>query len=190
VLSFRVRGKFVSFIGIKCDPISHVEKLFVDINRTAKEYNILIIALNAIHILNWRVLLKAVEHAIRAFERGVNISRKIPIEVMLYLSGKRQINEALSIFGLKPNITEIVVVLISEEVISEELINTIIKLFPNARISDNLLFPSQEKLQAIQELYDIREEELNASVIKGNELLEELIEKIILSRIALFECKK
>ncbi|MEM2935019.1 MAG: KEOPS complex subunit Cgi121 [Candidatus Thermoplasmatota archaeon] len=43
----------------------------------------------------------AYEHAKRAFEKGKNICKKIEMEMLLYASGKRQINEAISLIGAK-----------------------------------------------------------------------------------------
>ncbi len=44
-------------------------------------------------------IISAIKHALRAFDRGENISNKLRVEILLYLSGKRQIKEAISLLG-------------------------------------------------------------------------------------------
>ncbi len=63
----------------------------------------------------------ALMKAVRAFENGQNVSNSLATETMLYMSGCRQIQEAVALLGLKRNSRSIVCVADLAEVIKEKL---------------------------------------------------------------------
>jgi len=58
-----------------------------------------IILLNGEFIISRRILESAYLKAERAFNEGTNISRDLGTEIMLYLSGDRQVSRAIEKFG-------------------------------------------------------------------------------------------
>jgi KEOPS complex subunit Cgi121 len=56
----------------------------------------------------------ALEHALRAFERGTNVASSLMMEVLVYASGERQISTALEKMGVKEGRDGVVIVALGE----------------------------------------------------------------------------
>jgi KEOPS complex subunit Cgi121 len=54
----------------------------------------------------------AARKAIRAFKEGRNFAKTLPVEVLLYASGKRQISEAMGFMGVHPGRSQLGIVAI------------------------------------------------------------------------------
>mgnify|MGYP000241628060 CR=1 FL=1 len=191
MLSFRIRGRYITITGFKCPPIGDPEAFLSKVNELAERMKVTMVALDASLLLSWRVLIKAIEAALRAFDEKSNISRKIAIEVMLYLSCSRQINQALSAFGIKRETQEIALILLSHEPNTHRALKEFRKLFPHFRAFDELLIKrNSHHLRRIRDFYGISGAELSASRIKGDEELAVLIEKSLISRMAMVDAYK
>lgn len=59
-------------------------------------------------------LIAAVNHAVRAFLYETNICNSLDMEILLYASGKKQINNALAILGIKEGMESFVLILVGE----------------------------------------------------------------------------
>ncbi len=57
-------------------------------------------------------LRSAAAHALRAKERGTMRSGSLPVEMLLYASGRRQIKEAMAVMGLTPQTERVAAVLV------------------------------------------------------------------------------
>ncbi len=72
------------------------EELFKELEESlGEDFQIM----NSEYIFYPEQLISAVKNALRSFERGENISNKLRVEILLYLSGRRQIREAISLLG-------------------------------------------------------------------------------------------
>ncbi len=69
------------------------------------------LALDAGMVCGREHLESAVEHALRAFDRGTNSANDIMMETMLYASGERQISKAREKMGVKETSVEVALIL-------------------------------------------------------------------------------
>lgn len=187
MLAFKVYNKFVVMAGLRTKPIDDVKSFIKNIENLARSFNAEIILLNGEIVYSWRVILKALELALRAFKRGTNIAKKLPLEVMLYLHGVRQIREAIKVYGLKEGVTNIAVVILAESPhYSTQVYRNLIEQL-KMKENSSVLKPSSLKAKLVASLYNISQKELEASKISGKETMEELIEKLLISRVVMTE---
>ncbi len=67
----------------------------------------------------------AFQKAVRAFETGNNVSDSIATETMLYMSGRRQIQEAVDLIGVKKDSRLVVCIAEMESDIEKELVEAL-----------------------------------------------------------------
>ncbi|MFQ5887123.1 MAG: KEOPS complex subunit Cgi121 [Candidatus Hydrothermarchaeales archaeon] len=115
----------------------------------------------------------AVSQAEKAFERNENISNDLLIEVMVRMSGQRQINKAFEMFGLKDS-TEVVL-------ISKKDPRNFLKA--NGWVKDkSILDIDKEKFDRIRAAFHIGEKEIEAA---SNEDRIATLVDIVKERVAL-----
>ena len=190
MMTFRLEDSIIAFAGFRTTPIADVESFLEDLNKLSEITSTEIVALAANSVYSWRVLLRATAAALRAFKRGRNIARKLSLEVMLNLSGSRQIREAIKECGLRKGASSIVILIIARDpslcTKVHDLLVTKYKLVEDPSV----LNPSSGKARAMILKLGISEKAIKASRINGDESLEELVEKFLLSRIAMLELQR
>ncbi len=129
--------------------------------------------LNADMICGKDHLVSATNHAIRAFERGMNCSSSLPMETLLYASGERQISKALKKMNIKVGSERLALVLF--DVVDVEPILKDLRLSRD----DDVLDASIEK--ALR--FGISNEEMKA-------VPEDMIEDLVLERVAFVGLQK
>jgi KEOPS complex subunit Cgi121 len=77
--------------------------------------------LNAQKVFGKDHVLSALQKAARAFDNGQNVSDSLATETMLYMSGCRQIQEAVELFGIKEEVGQIVIIADHSADIEEKL---------------------------------------------------------------------
>lgn len=85
-------------------------------------------------------------HALKAFERGQNISSDMGIEICLRVAGMRQISRAIELLGIKEGEMEICAVLVD---CGDEVIKFLDSIFER---DDGVLEPDEEYLRRIYDL--------------------------------------
>ncbi|MEJ8542708.1 KEOPS complex subunit Cgi121 [Methanothermobacter wolfeii] len=88
-------------------------------------------------------------HAVRAFERGNNISSDTGIEVCLRIAGMRQISRALELLGIREGEMEICAILVDCETDVQEFLDS------RFQRDDRVLEPDEDYLRS---LYGLGEE--------------------------------
>ena len=68
--------------------------------------------LDAAAVVNADHLRSAAEHALRSRERGTMRAGALPMEILLYASGRRQIREAMALSGLRDDTRRIAAVIV------------------------------------------------------------------------------
>ena len=127
--------------------------------------------INSEYVTDLKTIKFGVRKALKSWREGRNVAKTLPIEVLLYIAARRQINEALEI-GVKEGKNEVVAILIDNCIdILKELGFVEKKFIPKPNIKKILRF------------YDIKDEELK---IVGIEKLPLLIRE----RIVLFDISK
>ncbi len=119
----------------------------------------------------------AAKKAIESWRQGKNVARTLPIEIMLYASANRQINQALEM-GVKQNSENRVVAVL----VGEEGCVTKFKEVTGFK-EEKVLDLNKEKMESLKRFFDINKEEIEVTGM-------EKIPDIIKERIVLFDMFK
>lgn len=111
-------------------------------------------------------LRSAYEHAVRAFDEGMNSAKSLATEVLLYASGERQISVAIEKMGIKDGKDEVCVVMIGEADPNDLL------GYLGLEREDSLLEGDVENLKA----FGISEEEM--VTVPENEVFDLVLERV------------
>jgi KEOPS complex subunit Cgi121 len=88
--------------------VDDLDTFLADVDRIATAYGCTIQAFDARYVVDRTHLQRAFELADRAFTRGENVARDRAVEVLLYVAGRRQIDESLTM-GVSEGETPVVV---------------------------------------------------------------------------------
>jgi len=179
-------GKYVAVAGFCKVKISDVEGFLKTVRKRLAK-NVEAQFFDAGLVATWQHLYFAALNALNAFN-GLNISKSLAVETMLYASAQRQIRKAMDLMGIKPNSEAIAVLVLGEKANDvEAALKTIAEIVDGQR-DDTVLELSQEKIQAIRKAFDISNAELEA-VVKGDDLEQALI-NLIIERVALLATER
>jgi len=146
-------------------------KVFLDeIKRISGEYGVVIQFFDAEKVAGESHLRCAVKKGLRSIKSGENISSDPAMEILLYASGKRQINKALSM-GVTAGRNDVVVIVIGESEDAIEELNGMITQKP-------VLEYSQSKRESILHFFDITEAEVE---VVGEDRIPDLVmERVVM----------
>jgi tRNA threonylcarbamoyladenosine modification (KEOPS) complex Cgi121 subunit len=137
-----------------------------------------------------RFLFLATLNALKSFHSRQRISKTLRMEILLFVSANRQINEALRLVGVTPNTRKTAALLVagSEEETSgaAELLSEVLKQNSNDTLMEDW---SAERTKNILFLYGIGPKELKAT-IRNNESKAQAIERLAIERSALLTVRK
>ena len=128
-------------------------------------------------------LLFSAVNALRAFENGNNISKKLAIEFLLFVSGQRQIKKAISMVGVKPETESVTVVLIGAEKASLEAAFLKLVRLIGGQIDDNPKISDRNRLKELSRIYEITPQELESMSYSSSDA--KALEKLVIERVAL-----
>jgi KEOPS complex subunit Cgi121 len=178
-------GKYVeinSFRNVKVeDTKDFLKSLRVDI---VDDYEVQLY--NADLIATWQHLYFAALNALTAFRTNRNISKTLSVETVLYASGQRQIKKAIDLIGVKPDSTNVAIMLISENEESTKVGLSAVSKQIGADIDETVLDLSETKNRNLQNAFDISEGELDAS---GQRNFEQRLVDLIIERVALLSTR-
>jgi KEOPS complex subunit Cgi121 len=147
-----------------------------------QEYEVTIQLMDAGMVYGREHLRSAIIHAERAFTSGTNTANSMGMEIMLYASGERQISQAISKMGIKPETEEFALINYSSKNSTlDELSDITLKLINDLSFErdDSILKGSR----AVLINFGISEDELQ-TVSKSH------WENLILERIAMVDIIK
>jgi len=104
---------FINIIGLKDVNCDNIKELFDKIDRLKNNYSYQIFDAKAIGGIEH--LYFAAVNALKAFNQGLNISKTFSLELLLYVSGQRQISKAIEMVGVKNDTKEIALVIIVQD---------------------------------------------------------------------------
>lgn len=131
----------------------------------------------------------AVISALYAFKTGINISRSLAMETLLYASAQRQIDVALGRLGVSRESQTVGVVAFSENRSGAEEVQSRIAQFLGTEMNEALLDDwSEEKASRVMELFDIGTAELDAIKMPGQDV-KEAVKKAVIERVALLSTR-
>ena len=131
------------------------DKLLERVDQISKERDIEIVAVDAGYVCGKDHIVSAYRHAVRAFEEGRNSMKKFSMELLLYISGERQIKNAIRKIGIKDGIENVVFIFmdasdyenLNGKISEDEALKIVEEL--GFGIDNDVLKPSREKLRAM-----------------------------------------
>lgn len=151
----------IQIAGFKSN-ITDFKDLMDKINEISSDCTIQL--LNADGIAGYEHILHAAVHAIKAFERGDNISKDLGLEICVRASAQRQISKALSILGIKEGEMNICAVAVDCNGDITDKLDVLLD-----KRDDTVLDPNEKTLK---EIYKISNNELNTAGSIENVLIE------------------
>jgi tRNA threonylcarbamoyladenosine modification (KEOPS) complex Cgi121 subunit len=141
-------------------------------------------------IAGWRHVYYAVVNAMTAFRTGRNITRSLPIEILLYVSGQDQIDKALQVVGIEDSTSRICLVAVADS--EDEATNfqeRFQRRFSLQRDDSVLEIQDEGKIRHLKEAFSIGDLEMEA-MINGELSREEALRGLLIERGALLATRK
>lgn len=154
-------------IGISDTQICDVDDVLRQIKRLAKEKGVILQLVDANKVTGKEHLELASYHAKKAFQQNSQISNSIEIETLLYATGQRQIDKALTLIGITPKTKNVAVVALfspAKTTNLSELFQKIVSLLKGNQ-SKTVFNVTPEKEKDLIQLFDITSEELKTGSI-------------------------
>lgn len=184
-----VRGEeyAVAVAGIRLPRPVSVEELLRDAKSVGESTGAVIALVRPDAVATEVHCVAAAKYALRSFAAGTNVARDLGMEALLYMSGTRQIRDALRLVGLPSESLALVAVAISRsEEAAREAVARLAEL-SGGELDEGLLEVGPEKAATLMRAFSISEGELSATVARSRE---EALVKCVLSRMALLHLRK
>jgi len=178
-------GKHYLITGLRDSKVANLDLLM----KTLKEKGSCVVQVfNADLIAGWEHLFFAAFNALKAFESKRNISKTLSMEILLYASMQRQISNALKLIGVRPDLSRVAVIILSDlESRLRECLEKIEDFFGGVT-DETVLSVNPRKLDVIKATFGITEEELKA--VSQARMPEEAVKYIVIERMALLHLQK
>lgn len=115
---------------------------------------------NAQLVATWQHLYFATLNALTAFKNEGHISKKLTVEIMLYASAQHQIRKATETLGVKPNTSNIAMVVVGENAEAVKSMLPKISRQISAQPDDEVLELTDKKVAEIRRIFGITEKEM------------------------------
>ncbi|MHA1608370.1 MAG: KEOPS complex subunit Cgi121 [Candidatus Freyarchaeota archaeon] len=136
-------------------------------------------------VATWEHVFFSALNAVKAFNSGRGIARTIGMEFLVRMSGQRQISVALEMFGLKPGIRELGVLVVGED---ESHVKSAIQRLVGCLkgvMDEGVLELNLKKAERIKKVFNVKDEELAAvGTSKKENFLFEALAKCCIERSA------
>ena len=169
----KILGKYIVIDGFKDVRIKNIDELF-NFRRYFKKS--LIQFFKAKLIAGYDHLYFAILNALKTFDNGMNISKKLEIEVLLFLSGQHQIKKAIQLLGIEPSSHEVVLLIIADN--KDDANKTLDKIndIIQAKHDDDVINLSKEKIKDVMIAYKLGKLEIGSTLRKSkNEAITSLL---------------
>ncbi len=180
MIGTRVLDKYLvveGFRNIKIDNIDRVLKLI-----RMKAENCQVQVVDTALVAGFEHVYFSVLNALKSFKSGVNISKSLAVEVMLFISGQDQIRRAIEILGVKPSSSSVAVILIADS--REEAISALdrISSILGGDRDQGVIELTEEKIPIIMNAFAISNLEIEAAMRNS---LKNALKSILIERGAL-----
>jgi len=187
----KINEHYIQFFPLKIEKKVNIEEIIETVNSYAsilKDVDAIII--DAKNIFDERQILIAAEMALRSYKKKNMISKKLGVEIMLYLSGQRQIVNAIKTFGINNRTLYSFLIIVSPKI--EKIIEfkrKFIEKYKNkiSFIPLSNVYKEKIKEHNVLKTFNISEREINSTFGKDRR---EKILKCIVSRMAMLNLEK
>lgn len=140
---------------------------------------------NADLIAGWQHLHYSAINAIKAFETGINISKNLEVEILLYSTGQDQIIAGVKLIGISPSTKRVALMVIgNEKERTTEICEKVVSEIGTA--DDSVLMVDDKKFKKLIEVFKVNENALNT--LKGPKF--EKITNLIIEKGALLALRR
>lgn len=147
-------------LPLKRVQVKDVDLLLKTLSETLNGLNLEFQVLNLNHVAGLRHILISALTALEAMKLGLNVAKRLSMEILVRASGQRQIGKALKLLGVRRGHQDVLVAVLGENPnIVEEGLKRIERLYPD-NIEPRLL--ERDRSKEIMEAYRISEEEIKA----------------------------
>ena len=161
-----------------------------DLNELNSEFRVVVQVCSTLRIATWEHIFFGCLYAMLAFKQERNLLNRLPLEILLYISGQRQIKIALEVFGLR-NGENCIIILGNNETSMKQAQVKCEKLLGGERSDEVLDIMDISKRTEICNYFQINPEELNVISQSDTEEAQKVaILKSILNRMALVVLEK
>ena len=175
-------GKYVEITGFRNLGIKDAEE-FVKAACAETPQGMWVQFFDAELVATWQHLYFAVLNALLAFKNGMNISKSVSVETVVYASAQRQIRRAIQLMGVKGGSASVAVVIIGECVDSVKAFLSAVSSRVGAEPDDSVLGLWNEKVVCIRAAFGITETELETVMEKNNG--KQALVNLVIERMAL-----
>jgi tRNA threonylcarbamoyladenosine modification (KEOPS) complex Cgi121 subunit len=126
--------------------------------------------------------------AVTAFHEKRARANRIEVEILLYITGKRQIGEAITSAGVRKETKQIAIIALGSSETAVQMAVEDLRKTLHAEPDDNLLEISRTKRRSLQELFEITDQELGLVTRNGD--WKEGILKCVMERGAMLDALK
>jgi len=170
-------NKHFTVAGFRNVKIKDDNRFLEDVRKEVKEAQVQFF--DAKFIASQQHLHFAALNALRAFEKKLNISSSLAVEVLLYASAQRQIKKAVDMLGIKPDSSQIAVLVMAENKQKAYVaLETVSGLISGER-DDDVLELTAEKFEGIKTLFGVSNLEIEAKLRKEGLEREALVDLVI-----------
>jgi len=180
-------GVYIAIVGFKNVRMRDVEEFFSRLRERLKNLNVQFF--DARRVAGWEHLYFAALNALTSFKNKLNISNSLAVEALLYASAQRQIKKAVELLGIKPETTQMAVLILAENGGAvKEALKAVSDLTFGER-ADQVLELTDEKFEAIKELFGISDLELEAK-LTGKGLEKQALKDLVIEHVALLATQR
>ncbi len=174
--------------GLQVETPLKINKVLDDLQRIIKERKVPLQIVEVKYISGPRHAFHAGNLAVNAHNEKRSRANRIEIELLLYLTGRRQIGEAIKSAGVKKGTREIAVIgLGPSEKAVQGAVNEVAKTL-RGKPADKLLEISKSKQSSLQKLFDISDDEL--ALVTGTGDWKDGVLKCVMERGAMLDALK
>lgn len=179
--------RYVATAGFKNVKIQDINSFFSAIRKKAGDAHVQFF--DAKLIAGWEHLYFAALNALNAFKNKINISKSVAIETLLYASAQRQIEKAVELLGIKPESSQVAVLILTEtKQRGASTLKAVSGLMMGER-DDSVLELTNGKVKGIKGLFGISDLELEAK-LKREGLEKEALIDLVVEHMALLATQR
>ena len=180
-------GKHLVISGFRKTHVKNVEAFLKTIG-SEEPSAVEIQFLNAHLVATWQHLYFAALNALTAFKNKENVSKSLAMETMRYASAQRQIRKAIELLGIKPQLSDIAILIIGEnpEAVMSAFsqISRIFKTKPD----ETVLELTSQKMRQIKKAFEFSDIELE--VVANEKDVKNALVELIIERMALLTTQR
>lgn len=158
---FELLGKTVVIQGFEETKIENINELLAEMRKEKADCEIQFF--DASMIAGFDHLYFATLNAMKAFEDGLNISKSLSVEILLFASGQHQIRKAVELLGVKKDSAQIILLIIARtRIAAKKVLNDVSKSIVGFA-SDEVIDLTDEKKEKIRKAFGITNLEFEAA---------------------------